>query len=90
MALIPDFFKSKKTNATKADSVVGVAESISVDDLKKLIPIRQLKSEFLEAFVLEHKAKIFSKGATLFAAGTPADSIYFLDSFVKRLYFISH
>ena len=78
MALIPDFFKSKKTNVTKADSVVGVAESISVDDLKKLIPIRQLKSEFLEAFVLEHKAKIFSKGATLFAAGTPTDSVYFL------------
>jgi len=81
MALIPDFFKSKKTNVTngaKADSVVGVAESISVDDLKKLIPIRQLKTEFLEAFILEHKAKIFPKGATLFAAGTPADSVYFL------------
>ncbi|MBW6453240.1 MAG: HDOD domain-containing protein, partial [Methyloprofundus sp.] len=54
------------------------SEAISVDDLKKLIPIRQLKTEFLEAFVCEHKARIFSKGATLFAAGTPADCVYFL------------
>jgi CRP-like cAMP-binding protein len=55
-----------------------VAETISVDDLKKLIPIRQLKPEFLETFALEHKAKIFPKGATLFAAGMPANNVYFL------------
>jgi len=78
MALIPDFFKPKKTNAIKTDALVGIADAISVDDLQKLIPIRQLKSEFLESFVLEHKAKIFPKGATLFTAGSSATSVYFL------------
>ncbi|MDF1583679.1 MAG: HDOD domain-containing protein [Methyloprofundus sp.] len=78
MALISDFFKSKKTGATTVDVDMAAGEAISVDDLKKLIPIRQLKTEFLEAFVFEHKARIFSKGATLFAAGTPADCVYFL------------
>ncbi|SHE20198.1 HDOD domain-containing protein [methanotrophic endosymbiont of Bathymodiolus puteoserpentis (Logatchev)] len=78
MALIPDFFKSKKTNGIKKGVGMEVAETISVDDLKKLIPIRQLKPEFLETFALEHKAKIFPKGATLFAAGMPANNVYFL------------
>ncbi|MCF7970666.1 MAG: HDOD domain-containing protein [Methylococcaceae bacterium] len=78
MALIPDFFKPKKTNAIRVDPVVSIVDAISVDDLKKLIPIRQLKSEFLESFVLEHKAKIFPKGTILFTVGSPATSVYFL------------
>ena len=78
MALIPGFFKLKKTNTIKTDALVGIADAISVNDLKKLIPIRQLKNEFLESFVLEHKTNIFPKGSTLFTVGSAAKSVYFL------------
>ncbi|MCK5666544.1 MAG: HDOD domain-containing protein, partial [Thiotrichaceae bacterium] len=79
MALINTFFKPKKNEPDEESATIAaVEEDISVEDLKKLIPIRQLHSEFLKAFALENKAKIFSAGTTLFTVGTQAKSVYFL------------
>jgi len=75
MALVPNFLKSKKEKSVASSST---DETISVEELKKLIPIRQLNPEFLAAFVLENKAKVFAKGDILYKVGTPTESIYFL------------
>jgi HD-like signal output (HDOD) protein len=86
MALFKKLFNSKKNASSVKDNigtsqsgaVVVAEEPITLQELKKLIPIRQLDTEFLEAFALESKAKVFAAGTTLFAVGNPADSIYFL------------
>lgn len=86
MALFKKIFNVKKNDSAKGKSVgsnnAGAQkiseEPITLKDLQKLIPIRQLDSEFLEAFALESKAKVFAAGSTLFAVGNLADSIYFL------------
>ncbi len=86
MALFKKLFNSKKNDlpskksvgSSQNDTEAVTEEPITLLELKKLIPIRQLDTEFLEAFALESKAKVFKAGTTLFAVGNPADSIYFL------------
>lgn len=78
MAVIKSFFKSKQgvvAEKVPFDKNVG---KITVEELKRLIPIRQLDTTFLESFALEHKAKLFAPGETLFTVGTPTESIFFL------------
>lgn len=72
MALLSSFFKGKKHSSG------FVGEDISVETLKKLIPIRNLSEEKLQSFALEKKAEIISAGQTLFKINEPSDSAIYL------------
>ena len=72
MASLSSFFKGKKHSS----SFIG--EEISVETLKKLIPIRNLSEEKLQSFALEKKAEIVSAGKALFKINELSDSAIYL------------
>ena len=74
MALLKQMFKGKK----EISLPLSAKEEISVELLKQLIPIRNLSEEKLQSFVLENKARIYKKDATLFAEGEVSNAIFFL------------
>jgi len=81
MALLNKLFKSKKIELiNKVEKLPAINDDrmISVNDLKKLIPIRQMDEDFLQAFVAEHRGTIFAKGERLFTVGAEAKGVYFL------------
>lgn len=72
---------------TEAETDPGTTETvpsaregmpITLDILKQLFPIRTLSDEELNAFVLGRKSEIYERGAVLFKAGEPIESIHYL------------
>lgn len=75
MALIPSFLKGKKQ--TKGSCSL-VSEKITLELLKSLIPIRNLSTDKLESFALEHKSEVFSAGEKLFSADESDEPAFYL------------
>ena len=78
MALLSSFFKGKNHSNSP------IAEEISVETLKNLIPIRNLSEEKLQSFALEKKSEVLAAGETLFKINSLSDSaIYLLNGTVS-------
>lgn len=62
------------------ESVSGAAEirGLTVEALKRLVPVRNLGDDELNAFALGQRLEVFSEGAILFEQGQPIDSIFYL------------
>lgn len=72
MALIDSLFKGKK-------STCGLtSEKISVQTLQRLIPIRNLSEEKLQAFAQEKQTEVLAAGDTLFSIDAPSDAAIYL------------
>jgi len=81
MALMRSFFKGKKQSTSP---VKQAGEEITLESLKQLIPIRNLSDDKLQAFALENKSELFSKGEMVFNINEAADTaIYLLDGSVS-------
>lgn len=72
MALIDSLFKGKKS-ACSLNS-----EKISVQTLRRLIPIRNLSEEKLQAFAEEKQTEVMAAGETLFNINAPSDAAIYL------------
>ncbi|NOT13793.1 MAG: HDOD domain-containing protein [Methylococcaceae bacterium] len=75
MSFLNPFLKDKK-NESSDISLVG--DSITVETLKRLIPIRGFSDEILQAFATEHKSEVYSKKTVLFRINDTTDSILYL------------
>ena len=75
MALIKFPFKEKNRSS---DSCNIVSEKISIEALERLIPIRNLSKEKLQAFAQEKQTEVLPAKETLFEMDTPADSAIYL------------
>ncbi len=77
MALIDSLFKGKKSPCSLS------SEKISVQTLQRLIPIRNLSEEKLQAFAEEKQSEVLAAGETLFSINAPSDAaIYLLEGTV--------
>ncbi len=74
MALMRSFFKGQN----KTNSFTPLTEEITLESLKKLIPIRNLSDEKLESFVLENKAKVLPAGEILFKCNESTNTAIYL------------
>ncbi len=72
MALLSSFFKEKTTNTTVLN------KKLTLDVLKRLIPIRNLSNDKLESFALKHKAEVLPKGQVVFKLNEPSKIVTFL------------
>ncbi len=72
MAIMNSLFKEKKTSCHLSN------EKITLHCLKRLIPIRNLSEEKLEAFATEKQAEVLAAGQKLFVINTPADAAIYL------------
>ncbi len=75
MAFIKTLFKGKNHSNRPCRLESG---KITMDMLERLIPIRSLSKEKLEAFALEKKTDVLAAGETLFQIDSPADSAIYL------------
>jgi len=75
MSVLSTFFKNKG-NAPPVNSLVS--ESVSVEKLRELIPIRNFSAELLDAFAADLKPEMYPKGSTLFRLGEDTDSALYL------------
>ncbi|WP_198243455.1 HDOD domain-containing protein [methane-oxidizing endosymbiont of Gigantopelta aegis] len=79
MEILKSFFKDPKKSAPSQQ----VAQKISLEKLKKLIPIRNLNDDILQAFADENHSELIKANETLFTYNQPADSaIYLLEGTV--------
>lgn len=76
MQFFPPFFSKKKSADTAPPQLT--METISLETLKELIPIRSLKIETLQAFASDHALEAFPKEAVLFKSGEQTDSVLYL------------
>ncbi len=76
MASMGSFFKKKSND--KKDHKSIESEQLSVDQLKKFIPIRSLSEDKLSAFASEQHTEVILKGTTLFTFGQPVESAIYL------------
>lgn len=74
MALMRSFFKGQ----SKSNQIIPLEEEITLESLKKLIPIRNLSDEKLQSFALEHKAKVLPVGEILFKCNESANAAIYL------------
>ncbi len=74
MALMSSFFKGKKTNT----DIIYSSDSLTLEALNQLIPIRNLSDDKLESFALEHKPEVLPKGHILFKINEPSKTAIFL------------
>lgn len=74
MSLINFFTKGNKS----ASSCSIEPESITVDMLKTLIPIRSLSDEKLTSFATDRKSEVFPANSILFTQGEKDDSAYYV------------
>ncbi|MFA5983093.1 MAG: HDOD domain-containing protein [Methylococcaceae bacterium] len=76
MSFLSPFFTGKK-NEPQGNSAIN-PDNISIEVLKGLIPIRNLKTENLIAFATDLKCEVFPDKAVLFKTGEEADSVLYL------------
>ena len=74
MALINSLFSRKKQSSPEPHE----RKEITLESLKKLIPIRNLSDDKLQSFALENKSEIFVKGETLFSIDAPSSTAIYL------------
>ncbi|WP_305909098.1 HDOD domain-containing protein [Methylomarinum sp. Ch1-1] len=72
MTLINALFKGKKPRCSLS------REKVSLQTLKRLIPIRNLGEEKLQAFALEKQTEVLAAGETLFELDSPTDAAIYL------------
>ena len=75
MALMDSFFKDKKKSKPSCSLV---SEEIHLEQLKQLIPIRNLSEEMLQSFALENKSEVVPAGNILFNINEATDSTIYL------------
>lgn len=79
MEILKSFFKDPK----KVASSQQPAQKISLEKLKKLIPVRNLNEDILQAFADENHSELIKANETLFTYNQPTDSaIYLLEGIV--------
>lgn len=69
------FFSEKKPTALASELS---SETVPLDTLKHLIPLRKLPLEDLEAFALNNQTEVYPAGTVLFAREQHADSVLYL------------
>ncbi len=80
MSIIKSLFKQ----GGEAGKQTAVGEAVSMQTLKRLIPIRNLSDEKLQAFAMEASTELHPKGSVLFSIDTPANSaLYILEGAVN-------
>jgi HD-like signal output (HDOD) protein len=75
MSFLNPFLKGKKTEEARPNYA---SETVSIDILHKLIPIRSYSEEILQAFATDNKAEIYPKQTILFRINETTDSILYL------------
>jgi HD-like signal output (HDOD) protein len=73
MEILKTFFKEKKHLSREEKT-----QKISLEKLKKLIPIRNLSEDILQVFVEDHHGEWLPPNETLFTINTPADCAIYL------------
>ncbi|PPC91323.1 MAG: hypothetical protein CTY34_04235 [Methylobacter sp.] len=76
MQLFPPFFAKKKPAQAAASPLAS--ETVSLEILKELIPIRSLKIETLQAFAVDHVLEAFPEQTVLFKSGDHTNSVLYL------------
>lgn len=77
MALMRSFFKEKKPSLTSSRASGG---KITVETLKRLIPIRNLSDNKLHSFVLENSSELFPAKTQVFSINEPSNATFYLIS----------
>lgn len=76
MSLLSSIFKGKKSNSSDTQVIEG--DRLTLELLKKLIPVRSLSEDKLKSFVLENRPEIFPKRHVLFKVDETTDSAFYL------------
>lgn len=76
MQFFPPFFAKKKPAQPAASPLAS--ETVSLEILKELIPIRSLKIETLQAFAVDHVLEAFPEQTLLFKSGDHTNSVLYL------------
>lgn len=74
MALMGSFFTKKQSQ----DSSIVAGEEITIESLKRLIPIRSLSNDKLHSFVLKHKAELIPAKKPIFNINETSNAAYYL------------
>lgn len=75
MSFLKSLFKERKNPAVTCSLV---PESVSIETLKELIPVRNFSNDKLLAFATEAKSEVYPGQAVLFRAGDQTDCALFL------------
>jgi HD-like signal output (HDOD) protein len=75
MALMSSFFK-KKNHSQVSGKTAG--EKITVETLKRLIPVRNLSNDKLHSFALEHTSELIPAKKVIFNINEPSDAAFYL------------
>jgi len=80
MEILNRFFSRKEENPTAPESAVPAGEGmpVTLDQLKQLIPIRNMDEEDLMTFATERRAEFLPAGSVLFEPGSHDDSVVYL------------
>jgi len=74
MALMGSFFKGKES---KPPAIIA-GDKLTIETLKKLIPIRNLSDDKLESFAMDHTCEVITKGQVFFKANETSQSTIYL------------